>query len=269
MQEFDLNVATISGFDLKYYYDADGEIRQAREFPPHVGDTVEVYLLVDGDVSFMVEHHLYKLSPGDMILTKPNEMHNCILNSASPHRHFCFWFSPDSEYLFGDLLAHEFGSGNLISPPTEDKEIILGLCTRLYEASLRGEQTMAFALALEFLAHVKRNLNASAHREILPEALRTILRDIEDNFATIGTLEEFAAKYYMSRSTMNRLFRRYLQTSPKRYLETKRLAYSRILLKEGKSVSEACGRAGFPDYTNYIRLFRQRFGITPLQYRNS
>jgi AraC-like DNA-binding protein len=53
------------------------------------------------------------------------------------------------------------------------------------------------------------------------------------------------------------------------YLESKRLAHSQILLKEGKSVLDACMESGFSDYSNYIRLFKRRFMITPKQYKDS
>ena len=53
----------------------------------------------------------------------------------------------------------------------------------------------------------------------------------------------------------------------KMYLETKKLAYSRMLLKEGMPVADACSLAGFSDYSNFIRLFRLRFGITPNKYK--
>ena len=53
------------------------------------------------------------------------------------------------------------------------------------------------------------------------------------------------------------------------YIETKRLSYSRLLLNSGKSVLAACMESGFPDYSNYIRLFKGRFKITPNQYKNA
>ncbi|MBO4791282.1 MAG: AraC family transcriptional regulator, partial [Clostridia bacterium] len=31
--------------------------------------------------------------------------------------------------------------------------------------------------------------------------------------------------------------------------------------------TEACMASGFPDLSNYIRLFRTNFGITPSEYR--
>ena len=63
------------------------------------------------------------------------------------------------------------------------------------------------------------------------------------------------------------MFKVYLNTTPKLYIETKKLAFSRKLLKDGLSVGEASVEAGFLDVSNFIRLFKRRFGVTPREYK--
>ena len=63
------------------------------------------------------------------------------------------------------------------------------------------------------------------------------------------------------------MFKDYLNTTPKHYIETKKLAYSRRLLQNGLSVSDAAVESGFSDASNFIRLFKKRFEITPREYR--
>ena len=98
--------------------------------------------------------------------------------------------------------------------------------------------------------------------------LKKILSDIDDNFKSIRSLEYFTEKYFISESTLNRLFNTYLHMTPKKYVEAKKLAHSRYLLKSGSTVLSACMESGFSDYSSYIRLFKKRFSITPMQYRN-
>lgn len=264
----ELNIPIISSFEMKYYCNDTDEISNAHSFPPHIHDTLEIYILLEGDVSFMVEHSLYKLRPGDIIITKPNETHNCILNSDSPHKHICFWFDPACDFLFSDFLRHEFGEDNLCSPKDGDEKLILDICRELAELNPESDRKKCFFLATGLLYYIDRNLGKNSRSEILPEILKNILDDIHENLPQIKNLSYFEEKYFISPSTLSRLFHKYLRTSPKYFLETKRLAYSRLLLGKGYSVSETCGIAGFPDYSNFIRLFRNRFGITPLQYRN-
>ena len=106
------------------------------------------------------------------------------------------------------------------------------------------------------------------HRPV-PDLLRQILLDIDRHYAQIDRLDYLTEKYFISHSTLGRLFRTHLHTTPKQYLESKRLAQSRILLRQGCSVCDACQMVGFSDYSNYIRLFRSRFGQTPKQYQRS
>lgn len=257
-------------FYMEYYLNRSEKISAAQVFPPHVHDVLELYILLEGDASFVVEQSLYRLSPGDIVISKPNEMHNCILNTDSTHKHLCFWFDPSCDFLFSDFLAHSFGEGNVCTPTPEDFERIREICLELNRVSEGGgDPQTEFHLAVQLLYYIRRNLGDSGHSEVLPELLQNILVDIHDDLPSINSLSYFTDKYFISASTLSRLFRKYLRTSPKVYLETKRLAHSRILLKRGRSVAEACAEAGFPDYSNFIRLFRTRFGMTPLQYRNA
>lgn len=259
-----------SDFYMEYYMNRSETITEARVFPPHIHDVLEFYILLEGDASFVVEHSLYRLSPGDIVISKPNEMHNCILNTDSTHKHLCFWFDPGCDFLFADFLAHDFGEGNVCTPIPEDFERIREICLALDRVSTKGgDKQTEFCLAVQMLYYIRRNLSGNGQREALPALLQSILTDINEELPSINSLSYFTDKYFISPSTLSRMFRKYLRTSPKVYLETKRLAYSRILLKRGLSVADACAEAGFPDYSNFIRLFRTRFGITPLQYRNS
>ena len=267
--DFEVRVPILTDFCMQYYVRDSEEMQNARIYPPHVDDAIELYILLEGDVSFMVEHSLYKLSPGDIVITKPNEMHNCILNSNSRHRHMCFWFDPTDDFLFSDFLAHEFGENNICTPTPEDAGKIADICRELCAVSEEGtDRATEFHLGLQILYYVRKNLGTHGKDIVIPDLLRRILDDIHTDLTAIHNLSYFFDKYFISPSTLSRLFRKYLHTSPKMYLETKRLAYSRVLLRRGLSVAEAAEGAGFSDYSNYIRLFRGRFGITPLQYRN-
>lgn len=267
MSKFHLEIPDIQGYGVEYYFAEGQNEYPARVFPFHLHDQIELYILIEGDVSFAVESSLYRLSPCDAIVTKPNEMHNCILNEHSVHKHLCFWFEPSAAFLFEDFLAHDFGKGNHIVLDGVRKEELLALIPKLRAASEKGDRHAQFYLTLELL-HLYRCFSPmGAHAVSMPPLLCEILSFVDAHFKSVGTVSELAEKYYISNSTLTRLFRTHLHTSPKKYLETKRLAHSRLLLRKGYSVLDACMESGFSDYSNYIRLFKNRFGITPGEYR--
>ena len=268
-QEYLLKVPFVTNFEVKYYFSVQEKVFTARQYPTHMHDVIEVYVLMEGDASFMVENNIYRLQSGDMILTKPNEIHNCILNSDSLHNHICFWIDASVGELYPELLRHDFGKGNLISPTDKDRERLLALYGCLQAATQAEDKRREFYLILELLDILSKNTENTQAPQEIPDELKLILDDINRNFLSIHSLEYFTERFFVSQSTLSRLFRTYLHTTPGQYLEAKRLAHSRMLLRKGKSVLAACMESGFSNSSNYIRLFKKRFGITPGEYADS
>ncbi len=269
MEYIYLNVPDIHSYNVKYYYSNMVTEENPRNWTPHLHDSLELYVLIEGDVSFAVEGVNYKLMPGDVIITSPNEMHNCILNSRSVHRHLCFWFDVKSSFIFEEFLKHDFGNDHLIRPDAEAHRRLLEIYDALVKTKAEGDVHAQFYLTLEMLGILRKFINLKSEISERGSLFSDILLDVNKNFKSIKNLEYFTAKYYVSQSTLNRFFKTHLNTTPKRYLEMKKLAYSRKLLKEGKTVSEACVESGFSTPSNFIRLFRQRFAITPKEYGDS
>ena len=263
-----LSVPDISGYKAEYYFSNRVSEENPRNWTPHIHDKLELYVLIEGDVSFAVESSNYKLSSGDAIITKPNEIHNCILNSRSVHRHLCFWFDAEAKFIFDDFLSHEYGSCNHLCPSEEDKEKLLRLYNALIEANEARDSYTEFYLTLEILGTFKRYVNKNREGEPdYPPLMKQILLDIAENVKSIKSIEYLAAKYYVSQSTLFRLFKAHLNTTPKHYIEIRRLAYSRKLLKNGLSVKDTALESGFSNVSNFIRLFKSRFGTTPRAYK--
>ena len=259
-------VPDINNFSATFYGNVSNFSYAKKEWKPHINDALEIYVLIEGDVSFAVEGSRYDLSPGDVIITKPNEIHGCILNSNSVHNHLCFWFDTSNSFIFEPFLKHELGHNNLIRPDEESKKRLYFIYSEFLKASDEGDIHKQFYLSLEMLHILKRFVLEEGQAEVPSPIVREIISDMNQNFKKIRNLDYFTVKYYLSPSTLNRLFKRYIKTTPKTYLETKKLSFSRMLLMAGKSVSEAARESGFDTPTNYIRTFKRRFGITPKQY---
>ena len=203
---YKFSIPIIENFESEYYFSYSTTQYAPRIFPPHVHDTLEFYVLIEGNVSFMVENEVYALSAGDVIMSKPNEMHNCILNSTSLHKHLCIWFATSCYFLFSSFLSHEYGKGNLISPTSEDKKTLLDLYKRLEDASSNENKKDQFVTTLEILNIYERSINTESLTSDIPQALTNILNDININFAVIPSLQHLVDKYFISHSTLSRLF---------------------------------------------------------------
>jgi AraC-like DNA-binding protein len=91
---------------------------------------------------------------------------------------------------------------------------------------------------------------------------------MEANFSYNLALEDFARLSHRSLSTFKRDFRKYYNQSPGKWLLQKRLDYSAVLLKNpALNVSQVALDCGFEDLSHFSRAFKEKFGVSPANYR--
>lgn len=267
-KDYSIHVPPCNALSVRYYYNNEERLHPARLFPAHIHNDLEIYILLEGNVSFLVEKNLYTLSPGDAVITKPNELHNCVLNTTSTHKHICFWLRADEDnFLLKALLSTPFGQGHFRSAE-KNRDEILGICQQLIENSDKDNFLLFYNVLTQILTFYSLRTPETILQSdtILPQQMNDILKYINKNFATIESVKELSQTFFISQSTLLRMFKTYVHTTPAAYLQTKKLAYSRVLLSRGESLVSASLQAGYPNVSNYIKLFKKQFGITPKQY---
>ena len=77
------------------------------------------------------------------------------------------------------------------------------------------------------------------------------------------TIDELAARFYISKYHMMRRFRQETGYSIHGYLTEKRLLLAQRLLAQGASPSAAGEQAGYQDYSTFSRAYKKQFGHGP------
>ena len=81
-------------------------------------------------------------------------------------------------------------------------------------------------------------------------------------------MSELAAICNISEVYFRRLFKKTMGTSPSRYRMNLRLARAAEYLRYSDiSVSEIAELLGFTDTSYFIKIFREKYSLTPLKYR--
>ena len=106
-------------------------------------------------------------------------------------------------------------------------------------------------------------------KSAIPSEMQAILNYIDANFTEIQHVGDVASYFYISTATLNRWFRKYINLSPREFLEAKKLAFAKKLLDEGSTVTEVCIRTGFSDCSHFIAVFKNKFGETPFKYKKA
>ena len=72
----------------------------------------------------------------------------------------------------------------------------------------------------------------------------------------------------MNHCYLTHLFKKQVGYSPKQYILLNRLSYAQELLETTQlQVSQVALQCGFGDVNNFIRAFREWFGVSPSQFR--
>lgn len=93
-----------------------------------------------------------------------------------------------------------------------------------------------------------------------------ICRYIRDNLSDKLSIEKLSAEVGMSKSSLTRKFKNEIGVSPTAFIIAERITFAKKVLKQTRSIKEACFSAGFSDVNYFVRLFRQREGRTPGQF---
>ncbi|MBC7766311.1 MAG: AraC family transcriptional regulator [Hyphomonadaceae bacterium] len=92
---------------------------------------------------------------------------------------------------------------------------------------------------------------------------------IESHFEQTMTIDDISHALGMSKYHFARMFKKQTGYSPHEYLIVTRLNYTKVLLKTtDETISEIAIKTGFDSASHFIKIFKQKEGITPLKFRN-
>lgn len=264
----DVDYGGIFPFEMMMKYLELDSTSLQNKFNSHVHSECEIYINVSGDVSFMVEGHIYPIKSGDIIITKPYEYHHCIYNSNALHKHFWILLNSNgNEKLLDVFFNRKTGKGNLLSLDDDKKAKLLAHCEKmLSENQSEVEKYLNFFKLLSFLENAKEISDAekSYHRDTLYAISR-----INRNYNEKISVSKLASEAHVSVNTLERHFAENVKMSPSSYLKKVRMAKAAKFLSSDLQVSDVAEKCGFGDYSQFISEFKKFYGVTPLKYKKS
>ncbi|MDP4093559.1 MAG: AraC family transcriptional regulator [Bacillota bacterium] len=266
-----------SDFEFFHYKD---EVVRNFEFKNH--DVFEIFFLLSGHVTYLIEGRSYRLSPGDILLINNNELHKPVLTSGEAYERIIVWIKPDflNKHSIKDCdLSYCFHHAlinvqNLIRLNVSDRKKIQNavfLLEDACESAEFGNHILRNSYMMEIIVHINRYFLQSSKSENINHAefndkISRLVDYINQNLAENLSLDQLSEKFYLSKYHLLHEFKKYTGYSIHQYILQKRLISAKKLLKEGMSVNEVCEASGFNDYSNFIRTFKNNYGVSPKRY---
>ena len=214
--------------------------------PLHWQDTMEIIYIKKGRGTAQADLSVFEVQAGDIILAPPGHLHGL------RHLH---GFRMEYENIIFDMTF--LGSG------------VIDLCSQKYLIPLlRNELHLPLRITPADACYDKLEQEHPLPANI--DRLKSILHFIEENYQRPLTVEEAADVCGYSASHFMRWFRQVTGTSFIRYLNRFRLEKAFLELKHtDKTVLEISQETGFDNLSNFNRLFKKQFLMTPRELRTA
>lgn len=244
------------------------QILPGEETPTHSHEQYTIGFMLEGTGDFYVESTIYSLTPGDLLLTKKAESHFARPPQAEPYQLLTVHFTEDA--LLGSHRTHiqtfldtrPLGQFNLYSAAQFKDTHWKYYLMQMYENRENEDLSSLYlsVLLTELMRAYPTICQPSSHRT---DQLFAIISYINENLSQPMSVESLCQRFFISRSQINRLFRKMTGSSVWDYVVSKRLMYAKTLLEAGETPAVACHKCGFNDYSPFYRAYKTRYGVSP------
>lgn len=240
-----------------------------------------VYCRTCSGVKYLIGAALYPLQAGDVLLIPPGVSHCAVLPEvmAAPFvrdvvrftQHFLY----EQARLYPGRQLYPFGNTRLLHTAGEKWENIGTLFqTGIMEseARLRDWERVLQASTIHILCLLFRVLaeqDTSLMMEDTSPLLLRVMDFVEKNLAEKITLESTAKFFSTSKSTLSQTFRKKTGVSFYTYVIQRRLIAAKALILQGVPLEQVGKHVGFTEHSAFYRAFKQKYGISPKEYRDS
>ncbi len=254
--------------DFLFYYAADDK---RKDITMHSHDICEIVFLKKGDLTYNVSGRSYKLSKNCLVLTRPFERHNLTFNTPCEYERYVFLF--DEKKLVPDV--YEKLPANIDVINFDSNALVCGLFQKIeyYYANLESEELEQILISIiqEILYNIKlsaRSLYSPKNVKVNP-LIHDAIHYIDSNIYVPLTIDDVCNELHITKGYLHQLFVKHMEIPPGQYIISKKLAIAQKELRMGAKATDVCLTCGFTDYSTFYRQYKNLFGRSPSDEKNS
>ena len=233
-----------------------------------------------GESGYGVEGKQYLLQPGDLVLVPQGCIHRPEAEPNAPYERRILYLSPEFLRRAGgscDLAAcfdrarEEFRF--VVHPADGTGGAQLAALEHAEREDAFGRELLAQSLLFQFLIGLNRAMADDLLQYAKPAAydrkIEALLRYLSEHLTEPVSIDDLAARFFVSKYHMMRQFRAQTGYTIHGYLTGKRLMFARAMIAAGTPVLQASEESGFGDYSAFLRAYRKQFGAAPNQEKRA
>lgn len=252
----------------------------------HWHDELEFFMVTEGRAVLRVGTEDYEVSAGEAVFVASGELHSgsvaggggVSFSAAVFHADLLSGSAPDiiRQRYIRPLLERKYEVPVLLDRQNGDSAALLDILKQLfevdrtrphaYELAVRGMLQTCVSLLLRLASRAEQPRRTAAAQQT--ERIKEALEYIERRYAEPIRLRDLAATVSMSEAYFCRFFKRITAATPIEYINLYRVRQAAILLRSTeRKIMDIALEVGFRNLSYFNTVFRQRFGCTPMEYR--
>ena len=234
----------------------------------------KIIILLAGRTGYAIEGERYTLQPGDFVLVGRGSIHRPEVEKDTFYERMILYISPEylARYRTADCdleacfrraqsdfhYVYRSGSGDQIKP-------LLQALEKAVNEKDFGAELLSRAVFLQLMIEINR---ATARKRYITASagdskIVSILQYLNLHLTEPLSIDELAARFYISKYHMMRRFREETGYTIHNYVTEKRLLLEQQFLEQGITQGEAALRCGYQEYSTFARAYKKQFGHTP------
>lgn len=235
-----------------------------------------------GNSSIHIEGNIYNITEGDIVILNPDELHvtmkndECYIEKIVVHINETLLnqFGVERPAFFDVISKKSKGKGNLISANTVKHFLIdenIEKCLEYAKDNSLESRVLLTCKSIELLSQLSKLIenedDTISKTATSNNKVNEMIDYINRHYTEDITLDTLSNRFHFSKYYIAHLFKDYVGISLYDYLIARRLYNCNNLIRSNYTVKEACFTVGFNNYSNFYRLYKKHFKITPQQFK--
>jgi len=227
----------------------------------------QLLYITEGEGIFTSDKTVYQVTPGSVLLLLPGVKHAYHpLPETGWHE---YWVGFKGAY-FLELIETGYFSREKVFFNIGLHDSILSLYNKIFDEVLYQRPLYQMRVCTSILALITEVLDRERCKDI-PEFYHQIVEKakllMEANIFSTINLPDIANQLSISTSHFHKIFKTYTSMTPYQYFILIKMQKAENLLSRGGiSVKEAASRLGFENQYHFSNLFKNKIGISPLNW---
>ena len=244
------------------------EWKDSVHVPPHLHEAIELIYVTDGTVELGVGQELYHMEKGDFAIVFPNVIHHYQVFGQGKNKAIYLFFDPSLTPNFYEDLQKYSPSYPIIEKKNVHVDIVNSIKSLTNNIECKPLIIQAYVHII--LAHVFCDMEMADKDSVGgDDIIYCSVEYIAKNFKEDINLEKMACDLAVSKYVLSRMFAKTFHCNFNKYLNGIRMNYAiSVLESTNDSITNICLDAGFESQRTFNRVFKERYKMTPREYRN-